>query len=118
MKSGTAGNSAEKFKKERETLNSLVLKYGGKVTKRFYGLDSEVYRAGVLDAKTKEMMGLVASLVLRCDDCIKYHILKCWENKVSTEELSETVEIALIVGGSITIPHIRRAYKIWAELEF
>lgn len=106
------------FKKERERLNEIVMKYAGLETKRFFNLDSQVYReGGALPVKIKEMLGLVASLVLRCDDCIKYHIIRCYEEKVSEAELEEAISISLIVGGSITIPHLRRAYDAWEELK-
>ncbi|NOZ14119.1 MAG: carboxymuconolactone decarboxylase family protein [Acidobacteria bacterium] len=107
---------AARFKKERDQLNEIVLKLAGKNLKRFYSLDSAVYRAGILPAKTKELMGLVSSLVLRCDDCILYHTIRCFEEGVSTGEFEETISIGLAVGGSITIPHIRRAMKNWQEL--
>ncbi len=104
------------FKKERDRLNEIVMKYAGMETKRFFSLDSQVYRDGALKIKYKEMMGLVASLVLRCDDCIKYHIIRCFDVKVSNKELEEALSISLIVGGSIIIPHLRRAYDAWEEL--
>ena len=105
------------WQQERLRLNDLVFKYAGLETKRFFSLDGQVYREGALPKKTKEMMGLVASLVLRCDDCVKYHIIRCFEEDVSDEELEEALSIALIVGGSITIPHLRRAYESWDELK-
>jgi AhpD family alkylhydroperoxidase len=106
------------FKNERARLNDIVMKYAGLETKRFFSLDSQVYReGGALPVKIKEMLGLVASLVLRCDDCIKYHIIRCYEEKVSDAELEEAISISLIVGGSITIPHLRRAYDAWEELK-
>jgi AhpD family alkylhydroperoxidase len=108
----------EEFKKERDRLNEIVMKYAGLETKRFFSLDSQVYReGGALPVKIKEMMGLVASLVLRCDDCIKYHIIRCFDEKVSDQELEEAIAISLIVGGSITIPHLRRAFDSWEELK-
>jgi AhpD family alkylhydroperoxidase len=108
----------EEFKKERDRLNEIVMKYAGLETKRFFSLDSQVYReGGALPVKIKEMMGLVASLVLRCDDCIKYHIIRCFDEKVSDHELEEAIAISLIVGGSITIPHLRRAFDSWEELK-
>ena len=107
----------EKFIKERETLNELVMKYSGKNIKRFYGLDSAVYREGALPKKTKELLGLVSSLVLRCDDCVKYHIAECNIEGVSDAELEEVLAIGLIVGGSIVIPSLRNAYKYWDELK-
>jgi AhpD family alkylhydroperoxidase len=107
----------QKFKKERERLNQIVLKYGGTNIKRFYSIDSQVYRKGALLAKTKELLGLVASLVLRCDDCVKYHVIRCHEEGVKDDEFEESVAIALVVGGSITIPHLRRAFEAWDELK-
>ena len=85
--------------------------------KRFFGIDTAVYKDGALDAKTKEMLGLVASLVLRCDDCIAYHTIQVKDNQVTTEEFNEIMSIGMVVGGSITIPHVRRAYKLWEELD-
>ena len=107
----------EHFQKERERLNDLVMKYAGLGTKRYYSLDSQAYREGALPVKTKELLGLVASFVLRCDDCITYHIIRCHEEGVSSEELEEALFIGLIVGGTITIPHQRRAIKAWDELK-
>jgi AhpD family alkylhydroperoxidase len=104
------------FQKEREELNELVMEYAGLGTKRFYSLDSGAYREGALPAKVKELLGLVASFVLRCDDCIKYHIIRCYDEQVSDAELEEALFIGLIVGGSITIPHQRRAIQAWNEL--
>ncbi len=106
----------DEFQKEREQLNKLVLSRDDVNIKRFFGLDSAVYRDGALPAKTKEMLGLVASLVLRCDDCITYHITKAKEHKVSDQEFDEVMSIGLVVGGSITVPHVRRAYRTWKEL--
>ncbi|MBC7252143.1 MAG: carboxymuconolactone decarboxylase family protein [Anaerolineae bacterium] len=107
----------EKFKEERERLNRIVMQYGDLEIKRFYSLDSQVYREGALPRKTKELLGLVASLVLRCDDCIKYHIIRCHEEGVTSAELEEALAIGLVVGGSITIPHLRRAFEAWDELQ-
>ncbi len=104
------------FKKNREELNELVIKYAPKSMKRFYNIDAETYKDGALPAGTKELLGLVSSLVLRCDDCVKYHLIKCRELNVKTEELSEALNVGLVVGGSITIPHIRRAFRSWEEL--
>ena len=110
--------SIEKFKKERNRLNDIVMRYAGLETKRFFSLDSQVYRdAGALPVKIKEMLGLVASMVLRCDDCIKYHMIRCNDEQVSDEELAEALSISLIVGGSIVIPHLRRAYDVWEQLK-
>jgi len=103
------------FKAEREELNRTVLEYAGLAIKRFYSLDGQVYRAGALPARVKELLGLVASLVLRCDDCVRYHIIRCHEEGVSDAELEEALAIGLVVGGSITIPHLRRAFRAWDE---
>jgi len=107
----------ETFQKQREELNQLVMEYAGQGTKRFYSLDSQAYREGALSCKVKELLGLVASFVLRCDDCIKYHVIRCFEEGVSDEELEEALFIGLIVGGTITIPHQRRAMQAWDELK-
>jgi AhpD family alkylhydroperoxidase len=107
----------EEFQKDRERLNQIVMKYAGTNVKRFWSIDSQVYRQGALPAKTKELLGLVASLVLRCDDCVKYHIVRCHEEEMKDDELEEALAIALVVGGSITIPHLRRAFEVWDELK-
>ena len=107
----------EDFEKERDRLDRIVMKYAGQGVKRFYSLDSQVYRPGALSKKVKELMGLVASLVLRCDDCIHYHLIQCHEAGVADEELEEALAIGLVVGGSITIPHLRGAFQIWDELK-
>lgn len=106
----------EKFKAEREQLNEIVLSYAGVETKRFFSLDGQVYREGALPKKVKELLGLVASVVLRCDDCILYHLIQCYGEGVTDGELQEALSVALIVGGSITIPHLRRAYRAWDEM--
>ena len=105
------------FNEERKNLNELILKYSDKISKRFLNLDAQVYQDGALDGRTKEMMGLVASLVLRCDDCINYHLIQCHDRGVVNPELEEILSIALVVGGSITIPHIRRAVSFWDDLQ-
>ncbi len=107
--------SVEEFRKEREALNEKILARDDINMKRFFALDSAVYRDGALDEKTKEMLGLVASLVLRCDDCIAYHTIRTREVGVADKEFDEVMSIGLIVGGSITIPHIRRATALWEE---
>jgi len=109
--------AAADFKAERERLNANVMKNAGQVTKRLYSLDSQAYRDGAIPAKTKELLGLVASLVLRCDDCIKYHVIRCHEAGVTGKELDEALSVGAIVGGTITIPHLRRAWDLWGELE-
>ncbi|MBD3161762.1 MAG: carboxymuconolactone decarboxylase family protein [Candidatus Eisenbacteria bacterium] len=113
---GDRPRSIEAFRREREALNEIVLENAGLEMKRFFSLDTQAYREGALPARTKEMLGLVASLVLRCDDCILYHLIRCRETEVSDEELREAMTIGLVVGGSITIPHIRRAMSRWLEM--
>ncbi len=109
-------DKADEFSKERDRLNEIVMKYAGQPLKRFYSLDNQMYKEGALDSKTKEMLGLVASLVLRCDDCIKYHIIRCHEEGLSSEEMEEALAIGVIVGGTITIPHLRRAMETWDNI--
>jgi len=111
------GTDMDAFQKERERLNEVVMSYAGMPIKRFYSLDAQAYREGALPVGTKEMLGLVASLVLRCDDCIKYHILRCHEEGISDEQLVEALTIGLIVGGSIMVPHMRRALDAWDSLK-
>jgi AhpD family alkylhydroperoxidase len=112
-----AHRTIDEFKAEREELNRLTLDKANLEIKRFFSLDSQAYRAGSLPASTKELLGLVASMVLRCDDCVFYHLDRCREEGVSTDELQETMAIALVVGGSIVIPHLRRAVRAWEELQ-
>jgi AhpD family alkylhydroperoxidase len=111
-----AENSLDAFAIQRAKLNALMQQYAGRDTKRFLSLDHQAYLDGELPAKTKELLGLVASLVLRCDDCVSYHLLQCHGCGVNTNELMETLHIGLIVGGSITIPHLRRAIAAWDDL--
>jgi len=110
------GNQVESFQREREALNDVVMQYAQLGTKRFYSLDGQMYREGALSQQTKELLGLVASFVLRCDDCIRYHLIRCHEEGVGDAELEEALGVGLIVGGSITIPHQRRAFAFWQEL--
>ncbi len=107
----------EKFRSERERLNKVVMEYAGINIKRFYNLDTGVYKKGKIPIKFKELIGLVASFVLRCDDCIKYHLIRCYEEGVSDQEIEEALSIGIIIAGSITIPHLRRAFEIWHELK-
>jgi len=107
--------SVEEFKRYRERMNSRILSSGNLGIKRFFALDSRAYGKGALDVKTKEMLGLVASMVLRCNDCITYHVIRCVQEGISDEEFFEVINVALVVGGSITIPHIRRAVEIFFE---
>ena len=108
--------SLDDFRRERERLNERVHATGTQTTKRFFNLDGAAYRDGALSAKTKELLGLVASTVLRCDDCISYHLIQCAEQGFSRTELVEALDVALVVGGSITIPHLRRAHGTMDEL--
>jgi AhpD family alkylhydroperoxidase len=107
----------EEFNSYRVQMNERIMSYDNKVIKRFFNLDTNTYMDGALDVKTKEMLGLVASMVLRCDDCIKYHLGKCYEEGVSDEQIFEVFSIANLVGGSIVIPHFRRAVEYWEELK-
>lgn len=100
---------------ERDMYNKVLAKYANTSMKKFYGLDNATYDKGALDKKTKELLGLIASFVLRCDDCILYHLIQSHKAGVTSEELSESLMIGMLVGGSITIPHLRRAMKVWDE---
>jgi AhpD family alkylhydroperoxidase len=107
----------KEFREFRERMNERILEAGNLEIKRFFALDGRVYEDGALPTKTKELLGLVASLVLRCDDCISYHVIRCREEGVTAEEIFESLSIGLVVGGSITIPHLRRAVALLDELE-
>jgi AhpD family alkylhydroperoxidase len=109
-------NQVEEFNDYRAKMNEKILGQNNKVLKRFFNLDTNAYADGALPAKTKEMLGLIASMVLRCDDCIKYHLGKCYDLEVTTEEVFEIFAIANLVGGSICIPHTRRAVEYWEVL--
>lgn len=104
------------FRKRRERGNELLLSSGNLGIQRFFALDDRAYEQGALDARTKELLGLVASLVLRCDDCVTYHLTKCVDHGLSDEAIFEAVNIALVVGGSIVIPHARRAAETLGEI--
>jgi AhpD family alkylhydroperoxidase len=110
-------DSLEEFRKFRERMNAEILGENNLVINRFFALDTRTYEAGALDVKTKELLGLVASLVLRCDDCVTYHLTRCREEGVSRPEIFETLSVGLVVGGSIVIPHLRRAVDRWSDLE-
>ena len=110
-------NRLDDFQTFREAMNKRILSADNRAIKRFFGVDTLTYEPGKLDAKTKEMLGLVASMVLRCDDCISYHLLQCTEAGVSEEELFEVFSVALTVGGSIVIPHLRRAVAFLDEVK-
>lgn len=105
------------FNDYRSKMNEKILGDDNKVIKRIFNLDTNTYAEGALDTKTKELMGLVASAVLRCDDCIKYHLETCYKLGVNKAEMMETMSVATLVGGTIVIPHLRRAYEFWEALE-
>ncbi len=104
------------FRDYRAKMNEKILAADNKVMKRIYNIDTNTYMEGALSTKAKEMMGLVSSMVLRCDDCVKYHLEKCHEQGVTTEELFEIFAVANLVGGTIVIPHTRRAVEYWEAL--
>lgn len=110
--------NVEDFNEYRRKMNERLLSAeNNKIIKRIFNLDTNTYLEGALDVKTKEMLGLVASMVLRCDDCIKYHLQKCHELGLSSEEILEIFGVANLVGGTIVIPHTRRAMEFWDELQ-
>lgn len=106
----------EEFNAYRQKMNERILAADNKVIKRIYNIDTNAYMEGVLNTKTKEMLGLIASLVLRCDDCVRYHLIKCYENGMNDDEFFELLAIGNLVGGTIVIPHTRRAVEFWDEL--
>lgn len=110
-------NSPEEFNAYREQMNEKLLRTKNKVIQRIFNVDTIAYSDGALDARTKEMLGLVASMVLRCDDCVRYHLQECHKQGLSRAELDEVFGIANLVGGTIVIPHTRRALEFWDELE-
>ncbi|HNQ67013.1 MAG TPA: carboxymuconolactone decarboxylase family protein [Bacteroidales bacterium] len=106
----------QEFRDYRSKMNEKLLNTNHKVIKRLYGIDTLTYQDSALDSKTKEMLGLVASMVLRCDDCVKYHLETCYKLGVTTEEILDIFGVANVVGGTIVIPHTRRALEYWQEL--
>ncbi len=112
-----SGGALAEFRRFRERMNAEILDEGNLVINRFFALDGRTYEAGALDVKTKELLGLVASMVLRCDDCVTYHLVRCREQGVTRAEAFEAFSVGLVVGGSIVIPHLRRAVGRWSELE-
>ena len=110
-------NQIEEFNAYRSKMNDKLLADNNKIIKRIFNLDTNAYAQGALDVKTKELLGLVASAVLRCDDCVKYHLESSHKEGASKEEVMETLSIATLVGGTIVVPHLRRAYEYWEELE-
>lgn len=110
-------NPVEEFNAYRAKMNEKILADNNKLIKRIFNLDTNAYMAGALNVKTKELLGLVASTVLRCDDCIKYHLETSYKEGLTKEEVVEALGIATLVGGTIVIPHLRRAYEFWEALE-
>lgn len=110
-------SAVKEFNDYRAKMNEKILAQDNKVLKRFFNLDTNAYQEGALPKKTKELLGLIASMVLRCDDCIRYHLGTCYEIGVTKEEVYEVFAIANLVGGSICIPHTRRAVEFWEALE-
>jgi len=109
-------NQVDEFNAYRERMNERLLQSDSKLIKRIFNLDTNAYAPGALDVKTKELLGLVASAVLRCDDCVRYHLQTLHRLGASQEEVTETLGIATLVGGTIVIPHLRRAYEFWEAL--
>ncbi|MDN6280671.1 MAG: carboxymuconolactone decarboxylase family protein [Psychroflexus sp.] len=107
----------EEFDAYRARMNDKILKDNNKVLKRIFNLDTNSFAEGALDKKTKELLGLVASLVLRCDDCVKYHLESSYKSGFTKEEVVEAMSIGTLVGGTIVIPHLRRAYEYWDAIE-
>lgn len=112
-----SGKRVDDFVAFRQRMNERILEHDNQVVRRFFALDTQTYKDGALPEKTKEMLGLVASLVLRCDDCISYHIAECKKAGVTRDEFFEIFSVGLVVGGSIVIPHLRRAVDFLDELE-
>ena len=110
------GTTLAEFQAERLAATERILSGDVRVIKRFFRLDGEAYEDGALPAKTKELLGLVASMVLRCDDCITYHVIRCAEEGVTDDEFHEIFAVGLVVGGSIVIPHLRRAVARLGEV--
>lgn len=110
-------NPVNEFNDYREKMNSKILADNNTVIKRIFNLDTKVFHEGALDVPTKELLGLVASTVLRCDDCIKYHLEKCHKEGLSRPQIVEALSIATLIGGTIIIPHLRRAYEFLEALE-
>ena len=110
-------SKVQKFNDYRSEMNDKILSNDNKVIKRIFNLDTNAFKKGHLPVKTKELMGLVASAVLRCDDCVAYHLETCYKEGVSKEEIMETLSIATLIGGTIVIPHLRKAYEFWEILE-
>ena len=111
------GDRLQAFTEFRQRMNDRILAQDNQVVRRFFALDTQTYKAGALDLKTKELLGLVASMVLRCDDCISYHVAQCKDAGVNRDEFFEAFSVGLVVGGSIVSPHLRRAVDFLDRLE-
>ena len=109
-------NSVDQFNDYRSRMNDKILSADNLIIKRIFNLDTNAYQEGALDVKSKELIGLTCSLVLRCDDCVKYHLGKCKDVGFSTADVHEAMGVATLVGGTIVIPHLRRAFEYWDEL--
>lgn len=110
-------NPVDEFNEYRSRMNDKLLADNNKVIKRIFNLDTNAFAPGALDKKTKELIGLSNSLVLRCDDCVRYHLGACHQLGIPKEQVVETLSIGLLIGGTIVIPHLRRAYEYWEALE-
>jgi len=110
-------NKVKEFNEYRSRMNDMILSDDNKIIKRIFNLDTNAFKEGHLPVKTKELLGLVASTVLRCDDCIAYHLETCYKLGVTKEEMMETLSIGTLIGGTIVIPHLRRAVEYWEALE-
>jgi len=110
------GQTVEEFNAYRQRMNDRLMQEDQKMIKRIFNLDTNAYMEGHLPVKTKELLGLGNSLVLRCDDCVKYHLQTCFELGISKEEVMEAMSISLLIGGTIVIPHLRRAVEFWDAL--
>ena len=117
MSNDGSGDRVREFTEFRQRMNERILGQDNQVVRRFFALDTQTYKPGALDVKTKELLGLVASMVLRCDDCISYHVAQCKEAGVNRDEFFEAFSVGLVVGGSIVIPHLRRAVDFLDRLE-
>ncbi|RAW03170.1 carboxymuconolactone decarboxylase family protein [Pseudochryseolinea flava] len=107
----------EDFNGYRSKMNEKILSSDSLIIKRIFNLDTNAYQEGHLDIKSKELIGLTCSLVLRCDDCVKYHLGKCKDVGLTTDQVQEAMGIATLIGGTIVIPHLRRAFEFWEELQ-
>ena len=110
-------NPVQEFNDYRSKMNDKILADKNKIINRIFNLDTNAFMPGALDVKTKELLGLVASTVLRCDDCVKYHLESCYKEGITKDEIMETLSIGTLIGGTIVIPHLRRAYEFWDALE-